>query len=84
MAKIEYHYNKPRVRWTDENGIRRSLNFDNDFDAEIFLERESLRVREVKRGLSPTLMLGKKFADLSEYWIPESVDKPHQFSFSKK
>lgn len=69
MAKIKYHYGKPRVRWTDEHGIRQSRNFDNEFDAQVFLERETLRVREVKRGLSPTLMLKKTFQDLSEYWL---------------
>ncbi|MBY0315017.1 MAG: hypothetical protein K2Q26_05835, partial [Bdellovibrionales bacterium] len=69
MAKIECHYGNFRVRWTDENGIRNSRTFDTRLDADYFISRETLRVKEAKKGLSPTLMLNKTFEDLIDYWI---------------
>ena len=51
MAKPTKLYGGFRVRWTDENGQRKSAVYEDRHQAALELQRRKLEVEERRRGL---------------------------------
>jgi integrase len=73
MSKPIRHRGKWRIRWTDENGERRSEVFKEHRDAVFQLRAREREVEEITRGLKLGLPPDKTFNDLCEYWIANRV-----------
>jgi integrase len=69
MARPVKHYNKWRIRWTDETGKRRSEVHDTYQDALLRLRQHQARVQEVRRGLRSPEPPRRTFEDLATYWL---------------
>ena len=69
MANPDLHYGKYRIRWTDEHGCRHQERYDNKRDAFFALQRHQVEVEEIKRGVKRSVISGKIFSDLCDYWI---------------
>jgi integrase len=78
MAKPTKHYNKWRIRWTDENNQRLSEVFDEYKTASFELKKRETTVLEVKSGAKLPTPFNKKFEDICEYWIKNRL--PHKRS----
>ena len=50
MAKPTKHYDKWRIRWTDEAGTRHSKTFTERKTAELALRKVEIEVEERRRG----------------------------------
>jgi integrase len=68
MGKPIRHYDKWRIRWTDENGKRRSRTFTDRKAAALALKRQELEVEERRRGLRAPELPDKTFSDAADYW----------------
>lgn len=68
MAKPTKHYDKWRVRWTDETGKRKSQTFADRKTAELALRKAELAVEERRRGLRPPQLEPRCFTEAADYW----------------
>lgn len=72
MAKPVRQRDKWRVRWFDENNVRRSAVYDDYKVAQRELSRHIVEVEEIRRGvrLAP---VEKTFAELCDYWVEKKA-----------
>ncbi len=68
MAKASKHYDKWRIRWTDETGKRRSKTFTERKTAELALRKVEIEVEERRRGLRPPEIQPRRFSEAATYW----------------
>lgn len=68
MSKPKKHYGGWQIRWTDENGKRRSKTLTTRQEAELELQRQLLAVRKRKLGLRPPEKAARTFAHAATYW----------------
>lgn len=68
MGRPTKHYGKFRIRWIDENNVRKSRVFDDKETAALELQREELAVEERRRGLRPAASERRTFAHAADYW----------------
>ena len=68
MAKPTKHYGGFRVRWTDENGQRKSAVYEDRHQAALELQRRKLEVEERRRGLRAAEVAPKTFLAIAGYW----------------
>lgn len=73
MAKPTKHYGTWRIRWTDENGKRRSEVFDDFKTASFELKKRESESEEVIRGQRAPAPLNKTFNDICDYWIEKRL-----------
>jgi len=66
---VTKHGGKWRVRWTDENGTRRSEVYASKKDAELMLARRKVEVRETKEGWRTGRPVARSFNDLCDFWL---------------
>ncbi len=69
MAKPTKHYDKWRIRWTDERGKRRSDVFDDFKTASHELKKRETEAEEIKQGLRAPAPLHKTFNEICDYWL---------------
>ena len=63
MGKPVKHRDKWRIRWFDENGKRRSEDYDEYKNAQYKLSQPQAAVEEIRRGLrSPDPVLSRKLS----------------------
>lgn len=62
------HRGKWRIRWTDENGRRRSEVHDDRAGAKLALKRHQLEVAERAAGLRPAAIGDQRFEELCAEW----------------
>lgn len=76
MSNIDKHGKKWRLRWTDEQGQRRSACFQRRNDAEKARARNQAQVDAIKRGEERRIDEAKSFADLTHHWLHvHAIDK---------
>ena len=68
MSKPTKHYGGWRIRWTDEQGVRRSAVYPDKKQATLELQRRKLEVEERRRGLRAAEIAPKTFAAIADYW----------------
>ncbi|HVZ34680.1 MAG TPA: hypothetical protein VG963_19765, partial [Polyangiaceae bacterium] len=68
MAKPAKHYDKWRIRWTDETGQRHSETFSDRKHAELALRKAELEVEERRHGLRPPHLEPRCFSEAAQYW----------------
>lgn len=73
MAKPTKHYDKWRIRWTDENGQRHSEVFDDFKTASYELKKHEAEVEEIKQGLRAPAPVNKTFGEICDYWIEKRL-----------
>jgi integrase len=68
VAKPTKHYDKWRIRWTDEAGKRHSKTFTERKTAELALRKVEIEVEERRRGLRPPELQPRRFSEAAAYW----------------
>jgi integrase len=63
------HHGKWRIRWTDANGVRQSQVYKTYDEAELALEQNQLRSKEIRRGLRDASPRPRTFAQASGDWL---------------
>lgn len=69
MAKPIKHRGKYRIRWTDENGKRRSEVHRTHADAQQALRKRQAEAEDIRRGLRPRNPAERTFPELCDYWL---------------
>lgn len=69
MGNITKQRGKLRIRWTDEDGKRRSAVFLKRKDAERELRLRQAEVAEIQAGLRDRRPPDKSFSELCDYWL---------------
>ena len=67
MSKPTRHDGAWRIRYLDENGVRRSEVFADHIQAVFELRQRELEAEERRRGLRPGPPIEKTFDDLADY-----------------
>jgi integrase len=69
MAEPTKFRNKWRIRWTEENGKRKSAVYSTHREASSQLKRFEAQVEEIKCGLRSPTPADRTFDKLCDYWI---------------
>lgn len=68
MSKPIRHRSGWRIRWTDENGVRRSRTFADRASADLALRKVRIEVEERRKGLRPPELEARTGKDAMDYW----------------
>lgn len=79
MSKPVPHYDKWRIRWTDEKGTRRSKTFTEFKTADLALRKAELEAEERRRGLRAPEMEPCPFSKAANYWRTYRSPKKRSF-----
>jgi len=75
VAKPIKQRDKWRIRWFDENGIRRSEVFGDYRTAQQEQSRREAEVTEVREGLRAPRAPDRSFAELCDYWLAHRASR---------
>lgn len=73
MSKPTKHYEKWRIRWTDELGKRNSEVFSDFKTASYELKKRESEIEEIKQGLRAPAPLNKSFNEICDYWVAKRL-----------